>query len=178
MTDQVLARTFSRPEARPLDRPLPWSWLALLLTVMPLGGLLILQVYFVQIFRQGMDADTQMGLESTPLPELIATMALFGAVGLVFVVLGWGLTRLARGGERMFITLVTGVPAALLTLSMGWFVVEAIMNPRDSLVSFAPDGLFYLPNWLGLVCIPAAFGIAAWTYVWIARVAVAARRSR
>ncbi|MDQ0463234.1 Zn-dependent protease with chaperone function [Caulobacter ginsengisoli] len=178
MTDQVLARAFSRPEPKPLGRPLPWSWLALALTIMPLGGLLILQVYFVQIFRQGLDADMQMSMENMPLHELVASMALVGVVGLVVVLLGWGLTRLARGGERMFVTLVAGVPGALLALSMGWYIGKAMLTPPDGLYPFEAENLFYLPNWLQLVLFPAAFGIAAWTYVRVARVAVAIRKSR
>lgn len=136
-------------------RPLPWSWLALALTVMPLGGVMMLGVYFTEGFRRGLDADMAIALYGLSTLERLAGMAELGAFGLLFIIGGWWFARGKADGERRFLAFVVGAPTLLLLTTKLIFY-------------FDPT---YLPNWLEPLAFAIAFLAGGLTYIRAARAA-------
>lgn len=152
----------------------PWSWVALVVAGLLLGMLLCVGLILIMPFRQGLDADGFSRMMQARMVDLVVAIGLLGLVGLPFLVLGrWLANRSTRvRGNLLFLTPVA--PTALMFLQQAWYIVSAAMEPPMNIMPFPANSWTYLPNWLELAAIAAAFAGAAGIYLHVARVAAGA----
>ncbi|WP_297511949.1 hypothetical protein [uncultured Caulobacter sp.] len=145
----------------------PWSWIALAVSALLLGVCLVLTMYFVAGFRQGLDADSVFRMGEVSAPELLMGVGLIGLIGSPFIVLGWWLTRLLAR-ERAFPLLVAGPPVILKFAHQAYSIIEAALEPPMNITPFEANSWTYPPNWLVLIGIGASFLFAAVAYTKLA----------
>lgn len=145
----------------------PWSWIALVVSVALLGLCLILTMYFVASFRQGLDADSVPRMMEASASDLLTGMGLIGLIGSPFIVIGWWLARLLKR-PGAFLLLVAGPPVALMFANQAFWIIKAALEPPMNIMPFEADSWAYPPNWLSLAGIGASFLFAAVAYTKLA----------
>ncbi len=134
---------------------LPWSWAALAVSTLPLGGVWMFGMFFTQMFRQGMDADMSLIMFSTPLHAYVGQTLVIGFLLAPLVALGVGLANLTRRPLRTFRWLAPSAPVLLL-VALG---MSLWGGPVSYLSTFD-----YPPRWMELVTTAVAFAAAVWGY--------------
>lgn len=145
----------------------PWSWVALAVSAVLLGLCLILTMFFVANFRQGLDADSVPRMMQASPADLLIGAGLLGLVGSPFIVIGWWLARLARR-PGAFLALVAGPPVVLMFANQAFWIIQAALEPPMNIRPFEANSWTYPPNWLTLVGIGASFLFAALAYTKLA----------
>ncbi|ATQ42764.1 hypothetical protein [Caulobacter mirabilis] len=134
---------------------LPWSWAALAVSTLPLGGVWTFGIFFTQMFRQGQDADMSLIMFSTPLHAYIGQTLAVGLLLAPLVALCVGLANLTPRPRRTFRWLTPSAPVLLLVV-LG---MSLWGGPMSYLSTFD-----YPPRWMELVTTAAAFAAAVWCY--------------
>lgn len=136
---------------------LPWSWLAALVSWPVFGCVMLPSMYFVDMFRRGLDADMVfLWATRTPLDWLVGAAQL-GLIGVVVVVASFWTARLFRLRTTGFV-LLASLPA---TIGVLWIALQP--------TTLVADHLFYPPTWLTPASLGWSLAAAAISYVFAAR---------
>ena len=134
----------------------PWSWLALAVSALPLGGVMMFGMYITQMFRQGMDADMSLYMFSISLDEYLASIAFVGVVLTPLTAAGVWLANLSASPRRMVWVLVPTLGVLLFVGTQAW----GVGGLSDYLSTFD-----YPPRWMELVAMAAAGLASVWGYL-------------
>ena len=135
---------------------MPWSWRAALAAWLVFGCVMLPSMFFVDMFRRGLDADMVFRWAArTPL-DLLVGLAQLGLMGFVVVVVSFWLARLFRLPNSGFV-LLASLPA---TIGVLWIAVQP--------ATLVADQLSYPPTWLAPASLGLSLAVAAISYVFAA----------
>lgn len=147
-----------------------WSWRALAVSSLAAGALLMIGIVIIAPFRSGLDADMNPMLAMTPAHVFMNQALIAGIQSLPFIVLGWWLHRLCGMSVRMFMVVTAAIPALLIVILKGVFMVMWLRSGTGGdILPFESNRLLYLPNYLEVGMVGGAFGIAAWVFSRVSR---------
>ncbi|MFT4913865.1 MAG: hypothetical protein ACI9YM_002475 [Brevundimonas sp.] len=137
-------------------RPVPWSWLGLIVAGLVVGALLVPLMWLTDQFRQGLDADmVHLWATRTPL-DLVGMGVVFGLLAIPFYALTYWVVRIAKL-DRVWFIVFPAIGAAGPVLGVGlYYSLAELMPPTRGVVPFEASSLSYLPNYL----VPAAIALA------------------
>lgn len=147
-----------------------WSWVALGAASLLLGQVLAASVIFIESFRTGLDADMAHMVAAMSLRDVFVgglQIALFGAV---FLTVAWWIAKAFGRSPILFVIAASAIPAGTVLILKGVFIVGWLMDDiRRNIAPLERDTLFYLPNYLEVICIGGAFAFSAWVFVTVSR---------
>lgn len=153
------------------SKPLAWSWVALGVSALVLGQVLGGCLIFIESFRTGLDADMAHMVGAMSPMDVVVGGFQIGLFGAVFLILGWWIARVFGGSRRLFLIAASAIPAGIVLILKGVFLVGWLFDDlRGNVAPFEQNALFYLPNYLEVICIGGAFALAAWAFAAVSRV--------
>lgn len=151
------------------SRAVPWSWLGLLVAI-PVAGVTYLPLmWLTDQFRHGLDAD-MVHLWATRSPTWFAiAVATIGVFASPFLILAYWLVRWRKLDRRWFVAIASAVPASLSLGPVLFFAAQEIFRPTRGVIPFETTSFTYLPNYLAPASVAVALGLAAFSYLALAK---------
>ncbi len=142
-----------------------WSWPAFVLSAAVLGQLLVVSMIFVASFRRGLDADMNLMIGAmSPISFLVGGLRI-GFFASVFIAIAWWIARAKDRSPRMFFMAAVGVPTGIVFILKAIFIVGWLVDGPRGIAPFEQETLFYLPNYLEVICTGGSYALAAWTFL-------------